>query len=184
MNSVLRICLVATLLTLCYGHYNSPGWQRRFYIPQFMIPEARIWFWATTKWTGPQMCIRDNVHNATQNGIAFTRTYVNRTEYEQDFFVQQMYGRYYDPLTMIVRKISGRPEDVSVEKMLYTNGRRNCAVFLVWSLTGPDRGRYWCDLRINHKAIRHGPTYDCQLVFWRYPCHGWKRQLFTDMCKI
>ncbi|XP_077528983.1 uncharacterized protein LOC144141278 [Haemaphysalis longicornis] len=182
MRLIVQISILATFIAVSSGQFDHWGWHRRFYIPEFMRPETRIWFWATSRWHGPLTCIRDNVHNATKAGIAFLRTYINRTQYEQDFYVQQMYGRYYDPITMVVRKTSGLPEDIAVERMIYTNANRNCAVFQVWSLK--ERGTPWCDLRVHHTAIRRLPAIDCQMAFFRRPCYGRKRQLFTKMCRI
>ncbi|XP_077528982.1 uncharacterized protein LOC144141277 isoform X2 [Haemaphysalis longicornis] len=98
------------------------------------------------------------------------------------FYVQQMYGSSVNPTTMVVRKTSGIPQDISVERMIYTNPSTNCAVFYVESLE--ELGKHWCDLRVKHEGIRGWIPLGCRWAFYRYPCYGWKRQLFTDVCRI
>lgn len=182
MNSAVQIALLATLLALCYAKKNIFGCHREVSIQEFMTAHSRIWFYATSKSSGQSTCIRDNVHNATEKGIAFLRTYVNRTVYEQDFYVIQMYGRSVNGTTMIVRKMSGRQEDISEERLIYANHKRTCAVFYVQSIK--ERKKHWCDLRIKHEAIKQWVPVRCLLAFNTYPCFGWKKQLFTNMCKI
>ncbi|XP_077529626.1 uncharacterized protein LOC144142071 isoform X2 [Haemaphysalis longicornis] len=153
MNSTVQISLLATLFALCYAKGNLFGCHRKASIQEFMTAGSRIWFYATSRSSGQTTCIRDNVHNATAKGIAFLRTYVNRTVYEQDFYVIQMYGFSLNTTTMLVRKMSGVQQNISEERMIYTNQKRTCAVFYVKSL----KGQHECTKSSVCQCIRKDP---------------------------
>ncbi|XP_077529717.1 uncharacterized protein LOC144142230 [Haemaphysalis longicornis] len=175
--------LLAILLATCYGNkQNLLGCKQQIAIEQFMKRNARIWFYFTSRVNLRPMCIRDNVHNVTNKAIAFIRTEITKTEYEQDFFVEQFYARLLDPTFMVLNKTNGQPRDKSAEMLVHLSRCKTCAVFFVWSLTGG--GRHWCDLRVRHVAIKRGPTRDCYEAFERPPCNGKKKLIFTDLCRI
>lgn len=183
LNAGFVITLLAIFLTICCGNkQNLLGCQKEIAIAEFMKPNSRIWFYFTSRVHVRPMCIRDNVHNATKKAIAFLRTYVTRTEYEQDFRVEQYYARLLDPTAMVLNKTTGIPTDTSVEMLVHASKCRTCAVFFVWSLRGG--GRHWCDLRVKHRVIKRPPTQDCIDAFLRPPCNGKKTLLFTDLCRI
>lgn len=168
------------LSAVCYSRNNFPRWFKRGTIQEFMTEDSRIWFSFTSVTSGQSMCIFDSVHNATAQGVAFVRHYVTRSNlFEQDFYVQQMYGHSLNPFTMLVEKTSGLPENVTKETLIFTNPWRSCGVFLVESLKEPRRR--WCDLRVNNNAIKYWIPIGCLIAFYQGPCYGRKKNLI-NMC--
>lgn len=183
MTSVLPICGWAVLFVVCYGHDHMFSWHRKYPIQYFMTEQSRIWFYATSRLSGDTECMIDTVENSTKKGVAFVRSRVNRSYlFDQDFYVRQMYGRSLGQDAMVVKKLSGLPEDDSIEMMTYTNPARTCAVFFVWSIKEP--GKHWCDLRVKDASLWVGPEYPCAYVFHQPPCNGRRRALFTSYCQV
>ncbi|XP_077529077.1 uncharacterized protein LOC144141356 isoform X2 [Haemaphysalis longicornis] len=180
MTFIVQISLLAMLLAVCYGRHDLSRWFRKGTIQEFMTQGSRIWLSFTSITSGQSICIFDNVHNATEDGVAFVRHYVNRSNlYEQDFYVQQRYGHSLNSYTMVVEKTSGYPQNVTRETLIFTNPWRTCGVFFVESLTEPRRK--WCDLRVNNKAINYWIPPGCLIAFYNRPCYGRKIKLI-NMC--